>query len=228
MHVSSDPTVKLNVTRIPVWVFLALAAYPAAGQDLSRLLKSVETRYNRAKSIQVLFEQSYTAQGRPKRTETGELFLRKPGRMRWQYSNPGGKLFLSDGKFAWLYTPADNRAEKMKLKETDDLRAPLAFLLGRLDFRRDFGRFTYRPEGQDSRITADPKSDQLPYNQVEFIVTPRNEIRYLRVTGQDHSIMEFTFTAEKVNPPLAEKLFRFIPPPGAELVEASESAQGGV
>jgi outer membrane lipoprotein carrier protein len=146
--------------------------------------------------------------------------------MRWQYANPQGKLFLSDGKFIWLYTPDDNRVEKTKMKESEDLRAPLAFLLGRLEFRRDFGRFVSRPEGQDTRITADPKSDQLPYTKVEFVVTPRHEIRYLRVTGQDQSIMEFRFAGEKVNAPLAEKLFRFQTPPGAELIESADSTQG--
>mgnify|MGYP001045515539 CR=1 FL=1 len=203
------------------WVCLAWLAFPAAGQDLSRLLKAVETRYNRARTLQVLFEQSYSVQGRPRRTEAGELFLRKPGRMRWQYSSPRGKLFLSDGKFIYLYTPDDNRVEKAPLKETEDMRAPLAFLLGRLDFRRDFRRFLSRPDGADTRITAEPKSDQLPYTLVEFVVTPSREIRYLHVTGQDHSVMEFTFSAEKMNPPLADRLFRFTPPPGAELVETT-------
>ncbi len=214
------------MTRIGIWVFLALAALPAASQDLGRLLTAVETRYNRAKAIQVLFEQSYTVQGRPKRTESGELFLRKPGRMRWQYGNPPGKLFLSDGKFLWLYTPDDNRVEKTTMKESEDLRAPLAFLLGKLEFRRDFGRFVSRPDGTDTRIIADPKSDQLPYTKVEFVVNARREIRYLKVTGQDHSIMEFRFASEKVNPPLAEKLFRFTPPPGVELIESADSTQG--
>ncbi len=66
------------------------------------------------------------------------LMLRKPGRMRWDYSQPTGKLFVSDGKFLWLYTPAENRVEKMKLQETDDMRAPLAFLLGKLHFDKEF------------------------------------------------------------------------------------------
>ena len=74
----------------------------------------------------------------PQRTEAGELSLRKPGRMRWQYDSPKGKLFVSDGKQVYLYTPATNRVEKMKVRESDDMRTPLAFLLGKFDFWRDF------------------------------------------------------------------------------------------
>jgi outer membrane lipoprotein carrier protein len=170
--------------------------------------------------VQVLFEQTFTAQNRPQRTEAGELFLRKPGRMRWQYTSPKGKLFLSDGKDIYLYTPASNRVEKMKVKESDDLRAPLGFLLGKLDFWRDFQKFTSRPEDADVRINAEPKSNRSPYSQVEFVVTPAREIRYLKVIGQDRSVMEFRFSKEKLDPPLADTLFRFETPPGAEVVNA--------
>ena len=61
--------------------------------------------------------------------------------MRWEYSQPAGKLFLSDGKLIYYYNPIANRAEKMKLQESEDMRAPLAFLLGKLDFQKDFTRF---------------------------------------------------------------------------------------
>jgi outer membrane lipoprotein carrier protein len=191
------------------------------------MLKAVQDRYNRARTVQVLFQQTYTMRGRVSRTESGELSLRKPGRMRWQYDSPKGKLFLSDGKQMYLYTPASNQVQRMKVRDSQDMRAPLAFLLGSLDFWRDFQRFVSRPENSDVRLTAEPKSDQAPYTEVEFVVTPSYEIRYLRVTGQDQSIMEFRFTAEKLNLPLAESLFRFVPPPGAEVVEGVADQEGG-
>jgi outer membrane lipoprotein carrier protein len=203
---------------------LALPAF-AWGAGVTELLKAVEQRYNRARTLQVLFSQTYTVQGGRTTAESGELFLRKPGRMLWRYASPQGKIFASDGKFVYLYSPSANRVEKMSLRESEDMRAPLGFLLGKLDFWRDFRKFTSRADGADVRVVADPKSSQLPYTKVEFVVTPRQEIRYLHVTGQDHSVMEFTFANEKVNPPLPETLFRFQPPPGAEIVDTS--AGGG-
>jgi outer membrane lipoprotein carrier protein len=204
-------------------------AWPAlgAGLDTAALLKAVQDRYNRAQTLQVLFQQTYSMRGRVSRTESGELFLRKPGRMRWQYDSPQGKLLVSDGKEMFLYTPASNQVQKMKLRDSEDMRAPLAFLLGKLDFWRDFQRFVSRPESPDVRLTAEPKSDQAPYAEVEFVVTPSHQIRYLRVTGQDQSVMEFRFTAEKLDPPLAESLFRFVPPAGAEVVEGIAGQEGG-
>jgi len=202
-------------------VFLCLAApvSGAATADIGRLLKAVQDRYNRAGTLQVLFQQSYKLPGRISRTEWGELSLRKPGRMRWVYESPKGKLFVSDGKEMFLYSPASNRVQRMRVKETDDLRAPMGFLLGKLDFWRDFDRFLSTPDGGDVRIAAEPKSERAPYTNVEFVVTPSNQIRYLKIQGQDGSIMEFHLSGEKLNPPLAESLFRFTPPAGAEVVD---------
>ena len=199
------------------YAFALLCALPvfAADTDLKRLLDSVESRYNGARTLQVSFQESYTGTGRPKRTESGELYLRKPGRMRWEYAAPTGKLFVSDGKQLFYYNPATNRAEKMKLRESEDLRAPLAFLLGRLDFDKDFSATESRTEGSDVVVTAKPKSDKLPYKQVEFAVTSLKEIRRLVITAQDNSLLSFDFRNERMNPSLDDKLFKFVPPPGA-------------
>src|SRR5215471_59763 len=155
---------------------LAVSAF-AADAPLDTLLKNVENRYNRAKTRQVLFTERYTPPRNATRTESGTLLLRKPGGMRWDYSQPKGKLFVGDGKNLWLYTPADNRVEKMKLQESDDMRAPLAFLLGKLHFDKEFRNLAAKPEGADTRISAEPKTDNLPYSAVEFVVTPESRIR---------------------------------------------------
>jgi len=194
----------------------------AATPDLGSLLQAVETRYNRAQTLQVVFHEAYTGPGRPRRTEGGTLLLRKPGRMRWDYTSPLGKLFLADGKFLWLYTPNNRQVEKMSIKQSDDMRAPLAFLLGKLHFAKEFRNIRSQPEGSATRIVAEPKTDSLPYTKVEFVVGPDAEIRRVQVTGFDNSILEFDFEQEKLNPPLEARLFQFHMPPGAELVESSQ------
>ena len=206
----------MSLTRL--WIGLTALSLWGADPNLDRTLKEVEARYNQARTLQVQFQEQYTAPGRPARTESGMLSLRKPGRMRWDYTQPKGKLFISDGKWLWLYTPADNRAEKMKLKESDDMRAPLAFLLGKLNFEKEFRNLQARPEGDAIRITAEPKTDNLPYSQVEFVVTPGGGIREVKVTGFDRSILDFIFGGEKLNPALDSKLFEFHAPNKAVVV----------
>jgi outer membrane lipoprotein carrier protein len=201
-------------------VSLATGIALPAGTDVIGALRAVETRYNRAQTLQVTFNEQYTAQGKVWKPESGVIFLRKPGRMRWEYSTPKGKLFLSDGKFVYLITPDSNRVQKMKAKETEDMRAPLAFLLGQLHFEKDFQKFESRPEGNGTWIVAEPKSHDLAYTQVAFEVSPQFQIRRLQVTGQDHSVHDFKFDQEKMNPPLDSKLFQFQLPPGSMLEES--------
>ena len=197
----------------------AAPALPANDADLARLLKGIEQRYNSAKSLQVSFNESYSVGGRQRPSESGTLTLRKPGRMRWDYQNPPGKLFLSDGKQVYLYTPQDKKVERLKLKDPDDYRAPLAFLLGKLDFSREFQDFKWKAAGADYDLTAKARSQNLPYDSMEMLVTPDYRIKKLVVTGQDGSLLTFLFDAERVNPRVDDTIFRFHMPEGAKFAD---------
>ncbi|HLJ47904.1 MAG TPA: outer membrane lipoprotein chaperone LolA [Bryobacteraceae bacterium] len=195
----------------------------AADDDSSRILKSIQDRYNHARTLQVSFTETYTAQGRPRQTESGLLTLRKPGRMRWDYSAPSGKLFVSDGKDVYLYTPDSKKVEKQPLKASEDMRAPLAFLLGKLDFQKEFRDFEIKPEGSAFVITAKAKTDKLPYDGIKLTAAPDFQIRNLEIRGADQSVLAFKFDNEKLNPMVNDVLFKFQMPAGATLVTAEAS-----
>jgi outer membrane lipoprotein carrier protein len=200
----------------------AAAASAAPPTDVIRLLKVIESRYNGAATMQLNFSESYTFQNRPRPAEWGVLYLKKPGKMRWVYQKPAGKLFVSDGKDVYSYSSKANRVEKLRLKEAEDMRAPLAFLLGKLDFQRDFGKYSWKEDGDAVWITCDPKNPaKSPYTEITFKALKDGRIRQLRVIGQDHSILEFEFEMEKVNPVLTDGFFLFQIPPGAEYVDLS-------
>jgi len=220
LHVSRASYVKWDVILV---CLLAFAAGSAPQLDTGSLLKRIEDRYNHAKTLQLQFTEGYTSQGRTRQPESGTLTLRKPGRMRWDYRQPAGKLFLSDGKEVWLYTPSLKRVEKVPLTESEDMKAPLAFLLGKLDFLREFKDFTVTAHQNDGwTISAKARSDKLPYNTIEMNVAPDFAITWLKVTAIDQSVLTFTFSGEKVNPPVDNAMFRFVMPPDATL--ASDEA----
>lgn len=212
------PARQIYVTRLVVCVSLLGLSLRADGPDLTSVLKGIENRYNHARTLQVQFSETYGGQGRLQQVESGQLTLRKPGRMRWDYTAPPGKLFLSDGKDVYLYTPEAKRVERMPLKQTDDMRAPLAFLLGKLDFGREFRDITMTSEAGNFVISAKAKSDKLPYDRVAMWVTPDYEIRKLVVNGQDRSVLTYQFDGEKLNAPVDDKRFKFQMPPGATFV----------
>lgn len=209
----------IDVKALAGWLCVFPLALTAE-VDLARLLKGIENRYNQPKTLQLSFEQSHVGGGRIAQVEKGEVYLQRPGRMLWDYSQPDGKFFLSDGKFAYFYSPNTRQVSKSKLKETDDMRAPLAFLVGKLDFDRYFQEYRTRPEGNDIQIVTKPKSAKAPYTEVAFLVSPDNyQIKLLTVTGQDQSVMRYRFTGEQLNPKFAPLLFELKVPEGAQLVE---------
>jgi outer membrane lipoprotein carrier protein len=155
--------------------------------------------------------------------EEGKLTLRKQGKMRWDYSKPAGKLFVADGKTVYLYSARDNKVEKVPLKDTEDMRAPLAFLLGRLDLKKEFRNFAMRPgEAGGTWLAGSAKNDRAPYEQIEMLIAPDGSVRHLKVVGRDESAIDFDFKEERLNPPAPDALFRFTIPPGAEVVDAIE------
>jgi outer membrane lipoprotein carrier protein len=100
-----------------------------SAQDADALLRKVDDHYNRLTSLRTRYTERYAGMGID-RTESGTLLLKKPGRMRWSYDQPAGKVFVLDGKFAWFFTPGDAQVQRVPAKQLDDLRSPLRFLLG--------------------------------------------------------------------------------------------------
>ncbi len=92
------------------------------------------------------------------RHENGVLLLEKPGRMRWNYAAPPGKVFVLDGKFRWSYTPGDVQVQQIPAKKLDDLRSPLRFLLGHAQLTKELNGLTMTPGDRgEFRLRGVPK-----------------------------------------------------------------------
>ncbi len=192
----------------------------AAVVPADQLVQQVETRYNNLRALSVSFVENYSLLGHPRSPESGVLTLRKAGKMRWDYTRPAGKLFISDGKTVYLYTAADNRVEKVPLKDTEDMRAPLAFLLGKLEMKKEFRDFRAWEGDGGKWLKALAKSERTPYQSVEMLIALNGAVRQLKIAGRDGSLLTYTFQDEKINPPVADSAFHFTIPPGAQVVDA--------
>lgn len=196
--------------------FMLLALSPQIDEVVARF----EHRYNSAQTLSASFVEQYVVQGRVRPPESGRLSLRKQGKMRWDYSDPAGKLFISDGKTVFLYTAGDNRVEKIPLKSTEDMRAPLAFLLGHVDVKKEFRDLQVHSGEGGEWLRGSARSERAPYARIAILVGPNGGVRQLKVYERDDSEMDFAFTDEKLNPTLPDKIFRFEIPPGAEVVDS--------
>lgn len=152
------------------------------------------------------------------KSEAGTLLLSKPGRMRWSYSDPAGKLFVLDGKYAWSYSPGDSEAQRVPAKQMDDLRSPLRLLLGHAELARELTGIQITPAPDGSIIRGTPRGQEARMKSLTLDVTPTGAIRALRLEEADGSVTEFHFTNPQENPPVTPADFTFTPPAGIPVV----------
>jgi outer membrane lipoprotein carrier protein len=202
----------LNAQKSP-----APAAGPAAVHEVAQL---VDGHYNKLHSLRAGFTESYQGLGMS-RSESGTLLLLKPGRMKWDYSSPAGKLFLLDGKYAWFWSPSAAQVQRIAAKELDDVRSPLRFLLGHTQLEKEFDslRVTPGPEGEFT-LTGVPRGQENRVRQVRFNITAVGAITAIEIEETDGALTRFTFTGEEPNAAIPESTFRFTPPAGIPVVDA--------
>lgn len=198
----------------------SLLAYGQPAADVTKITRGIEQRYNNIKSLKVNFTETLVDRGGRHVPMSGVLYLEKPRKMRWDYASADGRFFLSDGEYDYDYIPKSHEVERSKLKDADDQRGPIAFLLGKVDFARDFGSYT--TGAPDGSITAKPKSDKLPFSEISFIAGPDYTLKKLTVRLQEGATTTFVFENEAVNPALPASLFKFVLPAGADLTDAKQ------
>ena len=194
----------------------ATAQFPTA----SALAHKVDAHYNHLQSLTAHFTERYQGMGID-RTETGTLTLRKPGRMRWAYDAPSGKLFVLDGKSATSYTPGDAQAQRTPAKQLDDLRSPLRFLLGHTELVKELDNLTLTLVSSGYTLSGTPKGMQQSIHAIALTVDADGQIQSMRIEQIDGATTSFTFTVIHENIPTTDSDFIFIPPPGVTIVNGN-------
>lgn len=185
-----------------------------------QLAQRVDRHYDSLHSLKANFTESYSGLG-VRRTESGTLLLRKPGRMRWDYSTPAGKIFLLDGKYAWFYARGDAQVQRMPAKELDDLRSPLRFLLGHTDLEKEMDSLSLAPAANgEFTLTGQPKGQEQRVARLTLTVTAAGLITGIEVEETDGALTRFMFTNEQPNAPVPADAFQFTAPMGVPVVDA--------
>jgi outer membrane lipoprotein carrier protein len=191
-------------------------AHDPSAQDLAQ---RVDRHYNQLHSLTAGFSESYQGLGIA-RTESGKLLLLKPGRMRWEYSSPAGKLFLLDGKYAWFYARGDSQVQRIPAKELDDLRSPLRFLLGHTELEKEMNNLTLAPAANGQfTLTGQPTGQEKRVTRLTLTVTSDGTITGIEIEEADGALTRFSFAGEVPNAPIPAEIFHFAPPAGVPVVD---------
>jgi outer membrane lipoprotein carrier protein len=205
---------------LALWMMLPLAAQSVA-PSATQLAAAVDHHYNVLHRLRVNFTETYQGMGMD-RHESGVLLLEKPGRMRWNYAEPAGKVFVLDGKYGWFYTPGDAQVQQIPAKKLDDLRSPLRFLLGHAQLTKELDGLTMAPaDGDMFRLRGVPRGMEQRVRSLELVVSREGTIHSMTLEELDGSRTSFVFKDEQANPVIAADTFRFTPPAGVQVVEGA-------
>jgi outer membrane lipoprotein carrier protein len=195
----------------------------ALAPDVKSLAAAVDEHYNHLRSLEAEFTEVYRGSGM-ERTESGTLWLKKPGKMRWEYRSPKDKLFVSNGKDAWFYVPEDRQARRTEAKKLEDIRSPLAFLLGKTKLEKELQGLSLAPDVQPVQpenvvLRGVPRALADRVSEILLEITPLHRIVRIVIEEVDGAATEYRFGEMKEDVAIADGRFQFKPPEGTETVE---------
>ena len=220
------PAVLLAAT-IALPAVLSGAPQAAAPPPAQEVAASLQKKYDSIRDFTADFvHESEGAVLRKKQTERGTVQVKKPGKMRWDYKSPESKLFLSDGREIYLRVPADNQVIVSPVPEADQVTTAVLFLVGKGNLTRDF-KVSHVAGGPADAYTLrlDPKLPERDYDWLQLVVDRGTlQIRSLSAADAQGTHSTFRFSNFKENTGLADKIFTFKIPRGADVTRNGSSS----
>jgi outer membrane lipoprotein carrier protein len=209
---------------------VATAARPVTAGDTTapELAQALQRKYDGIRDFSADFVHAYEGGVLRKLiTERGRLLIKKPGKMRWEYSAPEMKTFVSDGVKMYSYIPEDKQVIVATVPPQDDATTPTLFLAGKGSLTRDFTpALVELPAGMQAGSRAlklVPKSPQRDYDWLVLVVDPATlGLRGLVTIDAQGGKSSFSFKNLKENVGLTDKDFAFKIPRGVDIVTASD------
>ena len=194
-----------------------------AGIDINSLIDKLQARYSKMAGLSANFTQIYVGADGQILRESGLLFLKKPGKARWEYFDPEKKIFISNGKNTFFYAYGERQATRTAIRESRDPQTPFLFLLGRGNIRKDFSSIQLdqreRPIDSSNVIIRLTPSNVTPeFSHIAVEVNPTTyQVRRMVIYQVNGSRMDFYLTNLRENYIAPDNLFIFVPPPGVSI-----------
>lgn len=210
---------------LAAWIAVWAAAAPqTARPPAEELARQVQAHYDTVRDFTADFMHSYVGGVlRTRLTEQGRLQVKKPGRMRWDYTEPESKTFVSDGTQLYSYIPADRQVYVSPVPSEDQATTAVLFLAGKGNLLRDFTLSYAESQPAAARGTValrlDPKLPERDYDWLVLVVD-RTTLRIRSLVAADNqggtSTFEFRNLQENVG--LADRTFEFKIPRGVDVI----------
>ena len=199
-----------------------VSAQPAS--SATDLAQALQKKYATIRDFSADFVHTYQGGVLKKQlTEKGRLSIKKPGKMRWDYSSPEVKQFVSDGVKVYSYIPADKQVLVGTVPPDDTAGSPALFLAGKGDLIRDFtasnGEVPAGSAAGTRALKLVPRKPQQEYDWLVLLVDPVSlSLRGMVTVDGQGGRSVFSFSNLKENVGLQDKDFEFRMPRGVDVV----------
>ena len=198
-------------------VISLLAAPPSTMAQAGPARTQLERFAHELESLYAHFDQQVLKpDGLVEDKSSGEVWLLRPNRFRWQYGGEFPELVVADGKKVWLY---DEMLEQVTIKEQSFMTSdsPLMLLT---DVSRIDEQFEVRELGSDSGLHLLELRSNNPESEFERILLGLDNSQLLLMAMEDAFGLrtEIRFREIQRNPVLEDKLFQFTPPEGVDVI----------
>ncbi len=185
--------------------------------------RDLQRKYDRVTDFSADFVHSYRGGVlKQQATERGTLLVKKPGKMRWEYTAPEKKLFVSDGHKIYSYIPQDRQVIVGTMPRDEHAPTPALFLTGKGDITRDFNAsFDKVAEAQPGSfvLKLTPKRREPEYESLTLVLDPKTlTIQMLITVDAQGGRSAFTFSNLKENVGVADNQFVFKMPRNVDVV----------
>lgn len=200
------------------------AAVAPPAQDLNVIVDGLQRKYSSIIGIAADFTQVYEGTDGRTMRESGTLLLKRPGKARWDYTDPERKVFISDGKNVYFYVFGERQATRASVRESRDPQIPFLFLLGRGNLRRDFSRIEIAQgepivQGGDLVLRLVPRRAPEDFKLMLAEIDPSSfAVRRLVVFERNGSRMDFQLRNVRENFVAPDSDFIFTAPAGVTVV----------
>ena len=198
----------------------ALLAQSASADAVAR---DLQRKYDRVTDFSANFVHSYRGGVlKQQATERGTLLVKKPGKMRWEYTAPEKKLFVSDGHKIYSYIPEDRQVIVGTMSRDDQAPTPALFLTGKGDITRDFtAAFDKVSEARTGSVVLKltPKRREPEYESLTLVLEPKTLTLEMLITiDAQGGRSAFTFSNLKENVGVSDNQFVFKMPRNVDVV----------
>jgi outer membrane lipoprotein carrier protein len=203
-------------------VLMALGAVAQAQESAAALVAKVQKYYDATHDLKAKFEQQMESPARAPSKASGDVWLKKPGKMRWDYAKPEKKLMVSDGTTLWVYEPEDEQAYKQDLRG-NALPAQVSFLLGEGKLDKEFDASLTKLDGigpDDVALKLVPKTGTAAYRYLVFVVDGKSgQVKETVIYDQQGGTNRLKFANVTQNKGVSDDKFKFSPPAGTHILK---------